>query len=294
MFFRISLLLALCQGSSFIFGQASELFMVDLNEVADKYEVSNERYLSAFNQGGYTNQPTFVDLYTLLVSAGKKNDLPNTDIFELNLRSKRITRITKTKDREYSPVISRHDKKMISCVLVEVENNDNQILWQYPLDRSNGGQSLLKGVNQVGYFIELKDDWVAVYEVGTPSKLWLHNRKTGDKKFITANVGRSLQLMQDGMLAYVHKFSDDYWFLKKLNIEDLRSDIIKKTIPGAEDFTLLSDDSIIMGAKSKLYHLDHRGSNTWQEIADLSDMGITNITRVAFNGINQLAIVDQR
>lgn len=294
MLFRVCILLVLCQGSSVIFGQASELFMVDLDEVADKYEVSNARYLSAFNQGGYNNQPAFVDLYTLLVSVGKKNEAAKTDIFELNLRSKRMTRITKTKDREYSPSISRQDRNMINCVLVEVENNDNQILWQYPHDRSKGGRPLLKGVSQVGYFIELKDDWVAVYEVGTPSKLWLHNRKSGDKKFITANIGRCLQLMQDSTLAYVHKFSDDYWFLKKLNLDDLRSEIIKKTIPGAEDFTVLSDDSIIMGAKSKLYHLDHHGTNTWQEIADLEGMGIQHITRLAFNGINQLAIVDQR
>ncbi|NND34113.1 MAG: hypothetical protein HKN76_16110 [Saprospiraceae bacterium] len=291
---RISFILCLTLLWQSLISQSSELYIVDLLQVADKYEATNGRYLSHFNAGGYTNQPSFADPYTLLISVGMQDTPLATDLYELNLRTRRKTRITRTTEREYSPVISQLDPKYISCVLVEPENDNKQVIWQYPYDRSNGGRPLLSGTGQVGYFAELKDAWIAVFEVGSPNKLWLYNEESGEKKFITANVGRSLQRSGDGSLVYVHKFSDDYWFLKKLNLEDLRSEIIKKTITGAEDFVLLADDSIIMGSQSKLYHLDPNGGVTWSEIADLSDMGIKNITRLAFNGINQLAIVDQR
>ncbi|MBK8505003.1 MAG: hypothetical protein IPL46_23995 [Saprospiraceae bacterium] len=49
-----------------------------------------------------------------------------------------------------------------------------------------------------------------------------------------------------------------------------------------------------MGQGSKLYRLDHLGDNQWHEIADLEGAGISNIKRMAFNGINQLVIVDQK
>jgi len=273
--------------------QSSELYVVDLQEVADNYEVDHARYLSSFNTGGYTNQPEFLDLYNLLVTVGPKKEPQNTDLYQLDLRTDQILRITKTPDREYSPMVSMSDKKMLNCVVVDVENDNTQIAWQYPLDRSKGGRPFLKGVQNVGYFCELADSWVAVFEVGSSDKLWIHNRVSGEKKFINANVGRSLKVTKEGYLVYVHKFSNDYWFLKKVHPDTFTNEIIKKTIPKTEDFALLSDDSIIMGKGSKLFHLDPKGTNQWEEIADLRNMGINKITRLAFNGINQLAIVDE-
>ncbi|MCB0688896.1 MAG: hypothetical protein KDC53_20300 [Saprospiraceae bacterium] len=274
--------------------QKSNLYLFDLLEIAGKYELHQPRLLSEFNPDGYNNQPYFIDNYTLILTAAPKEDLANSDIFQLDLRSHEMTRITKTPDREYSPTLSMQDPKLFNCVVVDVENGDKQILWQYPLDRSNGGKAWLKDWENVGYFQEMNDNWVAIFEVGTPNKLYLTNSKTGEKKFISNNIGRALRMTKDGQLIYVHKFSDDYWFLKRLRPETLLSEIVKKTLPGSEDFTLLDDDSILMGQGSKLYRLDQFGENQWKEVANLEKYGITNIKRLAFNGINEMVIVDQK
>lgn len=274
--------------------QKSDLYLFDFLEVAGTYELHHPRLLSEFNQGGYNNQPSFADSYTLLMSAAPADDQTNTDIYEMDLRSKELTRITRTIEREYSPTPSLDDPQSFNCVVVDVNNENKQILWRYPIDRSSGGKYWLKEVDNVGYFRELADDWVAIFEVGTPNKLWVVHKKTGEKKFISNNIGRSLQVMANGQLVYVHKFSDDYWFLKKLVPETFTSEIIKKTLPEAEDFCLLGDDSILMGHGSKLYRLDPSGDNQWEELMNLEKFGLTNIKRLAFNGINQLVIVDQK
>jgi hypothetical protein len=277
-----------------ILAQSSDLYLVDLLEVAGKYEIHHPRLLSGFNKNGYTNQPSFNGTYSLIATVGAEEEVLNTDIYQLDLRSKNITRITRTADREYSPTPSRQDNQWINCVIVEVNNADNQILWQYPLDRSGGGRPFLKDIKNVGYFCEMTDGWVAVFELGNPNKLSLVNRDTGEKKFISGNIGRCFQLLKNGQLVYVHKFSQDYWFLKKINPISFTSEIIKKTLPGSEDFTILRDDSILMGQAGKLYRLDPIGTNQWQEIANLEQNGIQNIKRLAYNGVNQLAIVDQK
>ncbi len=274
--------------------QKSDLYLLDLVKIADSYELVNCRYLSGFNPDGYTNQPSFVDLYTLLVAAGTADNPQETDLYFLDVRSNRITRITKTQDREYSPVITRKDEDQLACVVVDVENNDRQLIWQYPLDRSDGGKLFAKSEGQIGYFKELPGEWLALFEVGSPNKLYLQHQIENNRKFINSNIGRCLRSLRDGSLVYVHKFSDDYWFLKKVSASDFRSEIIKKTLPQSEDFEVLDDDSIIMAKESKIFILSNGENRTWAEIADLKSLGIENVTRIAFNGINQLAIVDQK
>lgn len=279
---------------SFLLGQQSDIFLFDLLEVAGKYELHHPRLLTDFNPNGYNNQPAFIDSYTLLVSVAPADDLVNTDIFRMDLRTRDLTRITQTKDREYSPTPSRDDRQAFNCVVVDLDNDEKQILWQYPLDRSDGGKPLIRNLEGVGYFRELADDWVAIFEVGTPNKLWVVNKKSGDKKFIANDIGRCLQVMSNGQLVYVHKFSEDYWFLKKLVPENFTSEIIKKTLPEAEDFVVLANDAILMGQGTKIYVLDQRGDNQWTLVEDLEKYKISHITRLAYNGINQLTVVNRK
>ncbi len=269
--------------------QQSDLYLVQLDRVGSSFEISRPQLLSGFNPGGYTNQPAFVDHHRLLVSAGPREEMQATDIYELDLRSQKIRRITKTEDREYSPRPAPDG--MISCVVVEVEADDNQCLWQYPGDLSGGGKALLPQANDVGYYCALRDGWMAVFEVGEPNRLFLYDAKAGSKHFISENVGRCLQRTGDGSLIYVHKFSEDYSFLKKVSVDSLRPMVVKKTIPNGEDFVIVEDSYLLMGRQSKLYCLDLAGDNTWRELADLGPMGIQQITRLAHNGVNKLAIV---
>lgn len=291
--------LALVKGAHFLYllmllsttlaAQRGDLFVFDLTNDGQSYHLENPRYLSSFNEGGYTNQPHFVDPYRILVSVGKKMNPVETDIYEVNLRSKEIMQVTQTIDREYSPTISR-DGSSFRCVLVDVENDNRQILWEYPMDRSHGGAPFVSEAKDVGYYADLGNE-VAVFEVGTPTKLFLYDKVTGRRRFISNQIGRSLRRTPRGTLAYLHKFSDAYWYIKEYNLDSGRSEIIKKSLPESEDFEVLSDGSYLMASRGKLYRLDPAATKEWLEIGDFSPYKIGKITRMAYNGINQLAVI---
>ena len=275
------------------FTQSTDIFLVEFNKNSSNYSIENPKLLSGFNKKGYTNQPFFADHSLLMVSAASIQDLASTDLYELNIQTRKLKQITKTPDREYSPQLSP-DGKYLSCVVVDVERGNRQILWLYPLDQQNGGKGLLKTIHDVGYYCWLGPNSIAVYRVNDPNKLYMVNTQTGKSQFISSNTGRCFKRLSDGSLAFVNKYSEEHWFLRKINPNTLQSEIIKSTLSGVEDFEVLNDDSIIMAKDSKLYHLDPAGENTWKEIADLKDWGLQQISRIAYNGVNLLALVNER
>ena len=84
--------------------------------------------------------------------------------------------------------------------------------------------------------------------------------------------------------------NDKTWLLKELNTDIFESRLITATLQGSEDFITLLDGTIIMGKGSKLYKFNKLKDISWLEIADLSNYGIYDITRLALN-INQSKIV---
>ncbi|MDH3652442.1 MAG: hypothetical protein OEQ53_22315, partial [Saprospiraceae bacterium] len=201
-----NLYLALLFSPALAFAQSSDLYLFDLHTLSDVRQISNPRLLSGFNPDGYTNQPVFLDLFKLVVSAGPDTAPAQTDLYELNLRANQLTRLTRTIDREYSPGIDP-EKGYISCVLVDVKKDDEQKLWKYPVDRSTGGKAVLKGIKDVGYYTWIDDEWIAVFQVGDPSQLHLYNVRTDEKRFVSSKVGRCLKKLPGGALAYIHKIS---------------------------------------------------------------------------------------
>jgi len=288
---RSTLLFLLLLGAITACAQQSDLYLFDFVQDGEKWHLENPRFLSGFNPGGYTNQPEFIDPYRLLVSVGDAASPAETDLYEINLRKETCLRITQTADREYSPVLTTQG--MVQCVLVDVANDDAQIIWEYPFDRSNGGQAYLPEAKDVGYFVDLGTS-TAVFEVGSPNKLFLYNRDTGAKKFISNQIGRTLKRTSGGQLAYVHKFSDAYWYLKLYDLETSRTTILKKTLPECEYFEILPDDSFIMAWKSKLYRLDPKAGNEWTAVGDFDALELGQVSRMRYNGINQLAVITSK
>ncbi len=276
-----------------LFAQQSDLFLFDIHKFSDRLDVSNPRLLSGFNPGGYTNQPHFLDLFTMVISAGRVPSPIETDIYQLNIRNDQLIRVTKTPDREYSPM-SGPDRDHLSCVLVDGDDQEKQILWSYPLDRSHGGKAILKDITKVGYYCWIDRRQVAVFEVGDPSQLFICNIADGTKKFISSKVGRCLKKLPDGSLAFVHKISEEYWFIKKVHPETHSIDVVKKTLPGSEDFEVMRDGTILMAKESKIYALGPSEGSQWVEVADLEPAGLKAISRLAYNGVNLLAVVNDR
>ncbi len=284
-----------------LFAQAQKLpntnvYLFNMIQKSDSvFRFEKPLLLTGFNIDGYNNQPTFVSDDEIYLTVQMANDTTQTDIYSLNTRTKTKTQVTATVDSEYSPQLmlgTDKDGPMFSCVRVESDGKQTQRLWEFPIDRSNNGNPSFKKVKGVGYYAWLNSKKAAVFITGEPHRLAIADKRKDNVSNITANIGRALQRMPDGSLAFVHKLGENTWLLKKLNAGSRRSDLITATPKGKEDFIILGNGTFLLGNGSKLFKFNPKRDNTWVEIADFKYYGINNITRMAFRN-GKIAIVSK-
>jgi len=249
--------------------------MKKLNDTT--YNFSNPRFLTNFNMDGYNNQPHFFKENELYLTV-QFPDVPQTDIFSLNLDNNELTQITATVEGEYSPTRMIGNNEF-SAVRVEADGQNTQRLWKFPIDRSSMGEPVFKSVTGVGYHYWLNQYKAALFVVGQPTTLVLANTLTGSTIQLMENIGRGMHRLPGDNLAFIHKVSANNWMLKEMDTYTYRSKNIVQTLPNSEDFLYLDDGTFIMGNGSKLYKFNKYSDQTWKEIADFRYYGIKNITR---------------
>jgi hypothetical protein len=253
-------------------------------ETDEGIDLLSPRYLTGFNPEGYNNQPLFLDRDNILISSNaSENEF--TDIVQLNLRKDYYQYLTLTKGiSEYSPT-PMPDGKHFSVIRQE---GDAQTLWAYPFDGKNAGYPLLD-IEDVGYHIWLNEERLALFRVTDTvsfSLAYLENKKVVIK---LNDIGRCFKLDQEGNLLFVQKVTSDFWYLKKYNLSDDKITVIAEI--DVEDFEVLPSGSFIKASGNLLYRLSAKDDN-WKLVADLSDLGLNNITRIAVNG-NKLLLVSE-
>ena len=272
---------------------STDLFTFQLTEADTGWHIHSPTLLSEFNPGGYTNQPEFITDDLLYVSVRKPGPNQNNDIYGLHLTSGELEQVTDTPEGEYSP--TRHpDGKSFTCIREVLGGETNQQLFQYPLDRSNNGRSLFADITTVGYHCWLDGDNVAMFQVGDPVRLSWADPGTGENQVLISKVGRALRRTPSGQLAFVHKYSDEFWYLKTLDNEGSDSEIIAQMPAGSEDFAINSKGLYFTGNGSKLFVLDPSRSDKWKLVGDLAIYGIEKITRLDINSQDKIAIVNRR
>lgn len=256
-----------------------------------KVSLNSPRYISGMNPSGYNNQPAFNGPNELYLTTDLYDET-FTELIKLDLLGQEYTRVTATDSiSEYSPN-PRAPNDMLSCIRVE-RDGKTQSLYQYPLDHSNAGSRLLKNMDNIGYHYWLSDTEVALFLVTDPVSLVIADIETGTVRLVSENVGRCLKQDSDGNLLYVHKVRTDLWYIKSYDLEQQASVILVKTLPDSEDFELLPDGTLLMGSGSVLKSINPSIDEYWKEAADLYDLGITKITRLAASR-NNLVIVNQK
>jgi hypothetical protein len=254
-------------------------------------QLSHPAFLTAWNQNGYNNQPAWLDDHQLLITVGQPSDTTQTEIWQLDLRSKTRSRVTRSTDSEFSPT-PMLDNKSFSSVLIENDGQKTQRLWQFPLDRATEGTPIFPNIKEVGYHCWLTKSLVALFLIPEPTfKLVIADVETQKTTLLTSNPGRSLHRLSDGKLAFISKATEQTWYIKTWNPTSKTTEILCKTRPASEDFCVLADGSFVMGEASKLYKIRAGKDADWVLIADLSKYGVKKITRLAVNSAGKLAIV---
>lgn len=273
----------------------SDILLFSLNKTADSlWRPETPRFLTAFNRGGYNNQPCFFSNNELWLTAQFPTDTTQTDIIALDLLSKTQTRVTATgSTAEYSPTPMPGGKRFS---VVRVEEDGNQRLWSFSIDRSDNGRLELPKVYNVGYHCWLRDTLLALFIVGDngqPHTLQSIGLKSQKLQRIGSNVGRCLLKHPNGKLLYVQKATEQTWFLKTWDAKTNAQEIVVKMPAGSEDFALLPDGIFLSGSGSKLYQYNPRRDTEWKEIADFSKYGTQKITRLAVSKDGKVAVVVQ-
>ena len=266
---------------------ASGIYLFEWEEVNDStFLFDNPKFLSGYNLGGYNNQPHFVsteELYVTVQMAGATNQ---TDLYSLRLDVDSLTQITDTPESEFSAALRpsriKDEKGTFTAVRVENDGQGSQRLWEFPLDRSNDGAALFPDIKNVGYYQWIDHDAVAMFLVGEPHRLVVSDLDRNTTREIAGDIGRCLQPYRSDIV-YLDK-SRNNGLLKRLNTRFFDTSLITALLPNSsEDFTVLSDGTIISSRGASLYKFNQLKDRTWRKIADLGNYGVREITRMTAN-----------
>ncbi len=270
----------------------TDIMLFSMTSGADSiWRPVSPRFLTAFNLRGYNNQPYFFSNSDLYLTVQLPNDTTQTDIYNLNLASQSISRITQTTNSEYSPTLMFGGQRFSAVV---VEEDGTQHLVSYPFDRSDNGRLEFPNLTGVGYHCWLSDTLAAVFLVGQndlPHVLYTVGTRSQKLQRIVANPGRSLMPLAGGKLAYVQKATEQTWYLKIYDPQKQSSELLIKMPVGTEDFAILPNGAYICGSGAKLWQFRPGRQSSWQEAGDLSVYGVKNISRLAVSRDGKVAVV---
>ncbi len=270
----------------------TDIWLLDIK--TNKGAIGLTNPVNITNRVGYDNQPAFSPDGKYMLYTSIRDD-KQSDIYKYVFQTKTISQFTKTATSEYSPTFMP-DGKNISVVMVEPDSA--QRLWKFPIN-GDAPSLILKGIDSIGYHCWLDNTHVALFLITNPMKLIFTDITSEKSILIRDTIGRSMHCIKN-------KGGIQFFYLYKNAIYSTDLSKSKTTLQTiwkfkGEDFCFINEYSIIAGNNSKLYvnytaNKDCKdGKNAWNEIVDLSNYGITNITRIAVSPDGKkLAIVAEK
>ncbi|MEO1653047.1 MAG: hypothetical protein AAFU64_05850, partial [Bacteroidota bacterium] len=145
-----------------------------------------------------------------------------------------------------------------------------------------------EAVKQVGYHLWLGSDQLALFLVKDPISLEILNLESGQLEKKVEKIGRSLQKIPgQNTFSFVDKSSENEWLIKSYDIDSGKIKPLHPTLAKSEDYIWTKDGSMLMAQASKIYFYNPRQFKDWRVLADLSSLGIKNITRLALDKKNK-------
>ncbi|MEJ7643210.1 MAG: hypothetical protein WKF87_01330 [Chryseolinea sp.] len=258
----------------------TEIFLFDLKVKNDELFLTNGRNIT--NRKGYDNQPHFHPEEALLyyVSADSTGQ---TDIYFYNYVSGNTTRLTKTRDREYSPTVTPN-KKFISCIIQR--ESGAQDFGKYPI--KGGNELMLVNNLTVGYHTWMNDETLALFVLGEPPTLRLFDIAKQTDSTIAKDIGRSLhRIPKKSAISFVQK-SGNEWLINQVDEKTKNISTVVSSLPNREDLAWTPDGLIIMSDGKKLFFINPLNNKGWREIKVQSTFSLKAISRISINAKGDL------
>ncbi len=273
---KIQLLLLLLSLSLCVTSMAqpsTEIYVFNLNESNGTLTLSNPVNVSN-NNPGYDNQPAFLENGQLLYVA-TRNGL--TDVVLADLVSGERRWLTDTPGGgEYSPTPIPGETAFSA---IRLDSTGLQRLYSY--DFASGKSDILVNEVVIGYHAWIGPHHVAAFVLDEPPTLQICDTWTGECRRMEKDIGRSLHLIPGSeLLSYVDK-SVTPWEIRSMNTATGESSRLIASLPESEDHTWTPGAVLLSGKGSILYKFDPERDSDWIRLADLSEFGLSGITRLA-------------
>jgi len=267
---------------------ATDIYIADLRVADRKLSVGTPVNVTA--RPGYDNQPFFLPSGHAFLYTSVHEDA-QADIYRYDLDRKTSSRITTTRESEYSATPL---PRGAGFSVVRVEADSTQRLWAFDADGTHP-RLVLDSIKPVGYHAWADDHTLVLFVLGTPSTLQMADaRSPGAHGAVLArDIGRSLQRIPGKpAVSFVQRDSSAGPSLQELDIHTRRITKLVK-MPAGADFVAWTRDGIALTASgTTLYQWDPQQGGEWAVVADFGPAGLTNVTRLAVSRkADRLAIV---
>lgn len=239
------------------------------------YSLNTRAVANVTNRPGYDNQPSFTPDGRAILYTSVRDD-GQSDIYRYDLASKATTRVTNTPESEYSATVMPGGTRFS---VIRVEKDSTQRLWSFALDGSDP-RLVVAPLKPVGYHVWLDANRLAMFVLGNPNALVVGDLRTGKMDTVARNIGRSLATIPGSAEFSFVDVANRGNHLRAMNPATHATRDIVDLPRGVQDLVWLADGTLIVGQGTKLF-AKKAGSSTFEELADLSSHGLTEITRLA-------------
>ncbi|AUD78546.1 hypothetical protein CW740_04465 [Kangiella profundi] len=241
--------------------------------------------LNVLHNEGYDNQPHFsVDGKQLYFTRMLDQQ---TDIFIYRFDDKQLSNITNTQNiSEYSPTV--FNTSSLSVIAVNPEGQQHLRLVSLVGDSQ---KVLNPAIEPVGYHAWLNNELAAVFVLGDVMTLQLFDiNSDGESKPLTENIGRCLQRIEENKVSFTQVIDGKHHLFTLNHKAEVETTGI--VLPdGVQDYVWWDSEGVLVGQNSQLWYIS---STQKKQIADLQELNINNITRLALHKSKQkLAIVHE-
>lgn len=259
----------------------TDVWLFKLEKTKTELKLTDPKNIT--NRTGYDNQPSFSNDGKKIYYVSIRED-NQSDFYYYDLGSEKIIQLTKTKESEYSPVLTPDGKYLNSVV---VESDSAQRI--HFINSLSGVSEKKYEVDSVGYYTFLNSDTVLYYKLTNPHSLRYYVKSTGEDKWLGNDPIRAFKKINRHAFIYGIKDSVKIRFYK-YDFVFHKSEKYAEYPSVSEDAIWHEQHGLVKSEGNKLLRYDELKKD-WLTLFDLSTFGIKKITRFTFDPKNKYLVV---